>query len=131
MAVPCSWSVVGQAWSFPPIAILGRSLSTYWRERPSNRDNVWVRGGQASRQAGPWTNIFGARRGACSSLCIASNAREGAQPLQRCVMKSYRLLLCPTLIALFWAAHVLAQAQPEQLGRVHFPVSCGAATQTK
>jgi hypothetical protein len=46
-------------------------------------------------------------------------------------MKSYRWWLCTTLIMLFWTAHVLAQAKTEQLGRVHFPVSCGAATQTK
>jgi tetratricopeptide (TPR) repeat protein len=46
-------------------------------------------------------------------------------------MKPHRLWLCTTLIVLFWAANGLAQAKTEQLGRVHFPVSCGTATQTK
>jgi len=46
-------------------------------------------------------------------------------------MKPHRLWLCTTFIVLFWAANVLAQAKTEQLGRVHFPVSCGTATQTK
>jgi len=46
-------------------------------------------------------------------------------------MKPHRLWLCTTLIVLFWAANVLAQAKTEQLGRVHFPVSCGSATQIK
>ena len=46
-------------------------------------------------------------------------------------MKPHRLWLRTTLIAMFWAADVLAQAKPEQLGRAHFPVSCGVATQTQ
>jgi tetratricopeptide (TPR) repeat protein len=46
-------------------------------------------------------------------------------------MKLHRLWLRTTLIAMFWAADVLAQAKPEQLGRAHFPVSCGVATQTQ
>jgi hypothetical protein len=47
------------------------------------------------------------------------------------MMKTHRLWMYTILIALFWVANVLAQAQSEQLGRVHFPVSCGAAAQTQ
>ena len=46
-------------------------------------------------------------------------------------MKLHRVWLSVTFIALFWATQVLAHGQSEQLGRVHFPVSCGADTQVK
>jgi hypothetical protein len=44
-------------------------------------------------------------------------------------MKAHRLWPWTILVVLCWTADGLAQAKTEQLGRVHFPVSCGAATQ--
>jgi tetratricopeptide (TPR) repeat protein len=47
-------------------------------------------------------------------------------------MKPHKRLLLTTLIALLWVSMAAAQekaVQPEQLGEVHFPVSCSAAAQ--
>jgi tetratricopeptide (TPR) repeat protein len=47
-------------------------------------------------------------------------------------MKPHKRLLLTTLIALLWVSMATAQekaVQPEQLGEVHFPVSCSAAAQ--
>lgn len=46
-------------------------------------------------------------------------------------MKPHRLWLIVTCMALFYTTGVLAQEKTEKLGRVHFPVSCGADTQAK
>ena len=47
-------------------------------------------------------------------------------------MKPHKRLLLSALIALLWVSMATAQekaVQPEQLGEVHFPVSCSAAAQ--
>jgi hypothetical protein len=44
-------------------------------------------------------------------------------------MKSHRLVLCVSLIALFCASIGRAHQQTEKLGQVHFAVSCSAAVQ--